>query len=517
MGICLGLKNEKIVSPIRLCFQIFVAIILVLIQIAIYYLLFIGTRQLPYIYLISFVISLVLVIYLYNNHANVSYKILWTIIILGFSVTGPLLYICFGNGNNIPKRKYKKINGYLLNFIEPNDVIEKSKIDDLLGSRYLTYLHNTTGFYPFNNQGEEFYPDGLLMFKGMLDAIDKAERYIFLEYFIVASGVMLDELILHLEMAKSRGVEIKFLYDYVGCNVPKILKRKDKNKLIELTNNNFVSYNPLGINLNLGINYRDHRKILLIDGDVAFVGGINIADEYIHKKEKYGFWRDNGMKITGDACYNYLLLFAQNWYMSSKEMLDVNKYKSTKKYSINQGYIFPFGDGPNNRISPAYDIILKMINSAKEKIYISTPYLIIDNVFLKAIADQAKSGLEVIILVPEIADKKLVYLMTENNFDELISAGVKIYKLKNGFNHAKTIVIDDKYSIVGTINIDYRSLFLHFECCNLLVNTPSINEISKDFIKSTDDSILVTKENDKKFKPIKKLISFFLSLLSPLF
>jgi cardiolipin synthase len=256
---------------------------------------------------------------------------------------------------------------------------------------------------------------------------------------------------------------------------------------------------------------------MIVDGNLAFVGGINIADEYIHEKTRFGIWRDNGMKILGDATYNYLLMFASMWYMSTKEMLDIKKYKSELKLEIQKGYIFPFSDGPINRINPAYDLFLKLINNAKEKIYISTPYLVIDNLFLKAISDQAKSGLDVYVLVPEIPDKKLVYMMTENNYKKLIEAGVKVYKYKDGFNHAKTLIIDGKYSVIGTINTDYRSMFLHFECGNFLIDTPVVKEIEEDYLKAIDKSILVKQEDMKKINLFKKIFSFLLSIFSPLF
>ena len=517
MGDYMGFKKEKIFSPVKLLLRIIVSIILILLQVLIYFLLFVGSLNLPYIYLIAFIVSILLVIRLYNSSDNISYKIVWIIIILMFSLTGPLLYLCFGNGNNLPKRKNKKIGGYLLSLIEKNDCLDEIKTSDLFGARCANYLHNTTGLYPYNNQGEEFYSDGVLMFDAMLEAIDRAQKYIFMEYFIVASGKMLDRLIEHLSLAKDRGVEIKFIYDYVGCNVPKVLMKKDKNKLNEITNDNFVSYNPLGINFNLGINYRDHRKILLIDGLECFVGGINIADEYIHEKEKYGLWRDNGMKIVGEATYNYLLMFASMWFMSTKETLDVAKYKADCHFENQQGYVFPFADGPMDKIDPAYDLFLKLINNAKEKIYISTPYLVIDNLFLKAIENQSKSGVEVCLLVPEIPDKKIVYMMTENNFTKLAKVGVKVYKYKGGFNHAKTLIVDGKYCVIGTINTDYRSMFLHFECGNFLINTPSVKDIEKDFLETIDNSVVVTSEDGKKINPFKRMFGFLLSLLSPLF
>ena len=511
----MGINERMIFSPIRFILRIVVAVVLIGLQFLIYWWLFVGSFQLPYIYLLSWILSIFLIIKLYNSNDNVSYKILWIIIMLLFNGTGPILYLCFGNGNNFPKRKYKKINGLIQNEIGTKDILNEIKTFDNNSYRYSMFLHNVTGLYPYNNQGEEFYNDGYDLFKAMIEEIKQAKRYIFLEYFIVSSGKMLDELIEQLEKASGRGVEIKFIYDYVGCTVPRVLSKKDLKRLKSIPNCEVVSYNPPGLTLNLGINYRDHRKILLIDGDRCFVGGINIADEYIHKKTRFGFWRDNGMKIVGDACYNYLLLFAKNWYMTADVKLDIDKYKSNIDYKKLDGYIFPFGDGPHNKLCPTYDLFLKLIENAKRSIYISTPYLIIDNVFLKILANQAKSGVEVIFLVPEIADKKLVYLMTENNFTEILKAGGKIYKFKDGFNHAKTIVIDDDYAVVGTVNIDYRSMFLHFECCNLLMKTPSIEIIKKDFI----ETLLVSNEvnlNEKR-NPFKKILSFFLSIFGPLF
>lgn len=509
--------NERIIfSPIKIIIRILVAIILLALQIAIYWLLFVGSFQLPYIYIVSAVLSAILIIRLYNSNDNVSFKIVWIIIMLMINGIGPLLYLCFGNGNNLPKRKFKKIVGFLQNDQEPNDIIEKIQEENNLSYRISKFLNTTTGMYPYVNQGEAFYNDGLKLFEAMLEEIDKAQRYIFLEYFIVASGTMLDELITHLEMAATRGVEIKFLYDYVGCNVPRVLRKEDLKRLRSISGCEVAAYNPLGVSLNLGINYRDHRKILLIDGTCCFVGGINIADEYIHAKERFGFWRDNGMKIYGSACYNYLLLFAKNWYMSTREKLTITKYKGQVELPTEQGYIFPFGDGPNNKLNPTYDVYIKLIENAKKSIYISTPYLVIDSIFLKAIKNQIKSGVEVVFLVPGIADKKIVYMMTENNFKEILAVGGKIYRFKEGFNHAKTLIIDDDYAIIGTVNVDYRSMFLHFECCNLLMHTPTIKDIKEDFEQTILASEELKYEVSKKRNPIKRLISFFLSIFGPL-
>ena len=375
------INEYKVVNPLKLCFKILVAVLIVVVQILIYYLIFFANRSLPYIDIISLILSLILVIHLYNSNDNISYKLTWTICILLFNIAGPVFYLCFGGGNNLPKRKYRVINGYLNSQIEANDILEEIEKVDLYAYNSMKLLHENTGFYPYKNQKEEFYPDGDMLFEAMLDAIDKAEKYIFLEYFIIASGEMFDILFEHLEKKALKGIEIKLLYDYVGCNVPKVLHKDDLKRLEALPNFQMATYNPLSLKLDFGINYRDHRKILIVDGECAFVGGINIADEYIHRKMRFGFWRDNGMKIYGEATFSYLLIFAQNWMLSKKEALDVCNYKGVHKYECEEGFIFPFGDGPANRLHPAYDLYYSLIMNAKQEINLSGVH--VSNLFIQ--------------------------------------------------------------------------------------------------------------------------------------
>lgn len=508
------INEYKLLNPVKLVLKIIIALVILALQVFIYYLIFFANRSLPYIDIISIILSIVLIIHLYNSNDNISYKLTWTICILLFNVAGPVFYLCFGGGNNLPKRKYRAINGYLNSQIEANEVLKEIKKEDLYAYTSMKLLHENTGFYPYCNEGETFYPDGDMLFEAMLKAIDEAKRYIFLEYFIIASGEMFDILFEHLAKKAYEGVEIKLLYDYVGCNVPRVLHRDDLKKLERLPNFSLATYNPLSLRLDFGINYRDHRKILIVDGDCAFVGGINIADEYIHRKSRFGFWRDNGMKIYGEATFSFILIFAQNWMLSKKEALDVQRYKGKQLFSKEEGFIFPFGDGPANRLHPAYDLYYSLIMNAKEEINLSTPYFIIDKAFVKALADKAKSGVKVNLLVPGIPDKKIIYWMAEQNFADIISAGGKIFKLKEGFNHAKTLVVDGKYGIIGTYNVDYRSMFLHYECGNYMYKTQTLKEINEDFAHTISESGLALEI--KKTNPFKKLLGIILSILSPL-
>lgn len=511
----MAINERKLVSPIRVVIRFIVALILIFLQVLIYWYLFIGSLDIPYIYLVFKVVSIILVIKLYNSNDNLSYKILWIIIILLLNVTGPLFYLCFGNGNSLPKRKSRKINGYINTKIISSDILEEIKKSDNLSYRLSKYLNSVTGFYPSKNDNEYFFKSGSELFLKMIEEIDKAKKYIFLEYYIVSSGYMLDTLIDHLTLASNRGVEIKFIYDYVGCNISRVLKRKDLKRLKEIPNLTILAFNQPKITLNLGINYRNHRKLLLIDGVISFVGGINIADEYIDKKKRFGIWRDNAVMIVGEGTYNYVLLFLSSWYLATNIKLEIEDYIYKPNDVLLDGYVFTFGDGPNNKHNPVYNLYLKMIENAKSKIYISTPYFIIDNLFINTLINQINSGVEVIILIPEIPDKKFVYLMSLDNLRKIINSGGKVYKFKDGFNHAKTLIIDGMYALVGTANVDYRSMFLHYETGCLLMKKRVIEEIEKDFLENVNVSILL--ERDTKNNVFGKVLSYFYSLIGPLF
>lgn len=508
--------ERKTISSIKWIFEIFISIFLIALQLVIYYLLFVGIRTIPYIYMVFFILAIILVIRLFNSSDNISYKLAWTIIILLFNVSGSILYLLFGRGHSLPKRKYRKIAGYLNKYVSESEILKEVKEVDQFGHKSFKLLNAQTGLYPYRYEDGSFYSDGKKMFDAMIESIDNAKKYIFMEFFIIASGKMLDRLIEHLVEASQRGVEIKIIYDYVGCHVPKVLKKEDKIRIESIPNCKFVTYNPISIKLNLGINYRDHRKILLVDGLESFVGGINIADEYIHEKERFGYWRDNGMKLVGEASYNYLLIFLQNWFMSTKEPLDIEKYRYKNKKTNGNGYVFPFGDGPSQKTNPAYDLFTQLISNAKESILISTPYFVIDTEFVKNLINAIKSGVNVKILIPGIADKKIVKFMATKPLKEIVLAGGEVYEFKPGFNHAKTVMIDSQYAVLGTINIDYRSLFLHFECANYMVLSPIIKEIEDDFYKDLAISRKIEIKDLKKENIFKRFIRFLLSLFTPL-
>lgn len=508
-------SEHKTSTVLQFIFRGFIGAFFIALQLFFYYLLFVEVWNIPYITLIALVIALILVTKIYNSDNNISYKLTWTIVVLLFNVAGAIFYISCGNGNNLPKRKNKKIVAYLDEKIPVNTVIDELKEKDPIAYKLVRSLHYNTDGYPlYKNTDNTFFSDGLLQYNDMLEKIRNAKKFIFLEFFIISEGSMFDELMSLLKEKADLNIEVKIIYDAVGCG--SILKKKTIKEINKHPKIEMVSYNPLGVNLNLAINYRDHRKILIVDGVYAYTGGMNLSDEYIHRKIRFGFWRDNGMVIEGSACHSYTLLFAQNWYMSTNKMLLIEDYKATTTEKESKGYVLPFGDGPSNRKNPTYDLFVAMISNAQKTIYISTPYFVIDTLFIKAITQAIRSGINVKILIPEISDKKSLFPVTIAHFKKIIEAGGEVYQLSSGFNHAKNIIIDGKYGYIGTSNLDYRSLFLHFECGNLIINTPSVKDMEEDFLDAISKSKIICNEVWRKRPLLGKLKAFILTIVGPL-
>ena len=314
------------------------------------------------------------------------------------------------------------------------------------------------------------------------------------------------------------GVDVRLIYDDFGCAMwmPSRFQSEMQEAGIKA-----VPFNPIAPVINLRQNNRDHRKITVIDGHTGFTGGINLADEYINKKSRFGHWKDTGIMLKGDAVWNLTIMFLQTWKMVTKETEEVNyrqympmAYKNTPAYT--DGYIQPYGDTPVDDEIVGENIYLNMINKAKKYIYITTPYLIIDNEMFTALTLAAKSGIDVRIITPGIPDKKLVYMVTQSYYYHLIKAGVKIYQYTPGFIHAKTVVMDDSVATVGTINFDFRSLYLHFECGVWMFNSGVIYEIKDDYLQTLEQCDEVTLEEIEKMSGLKRFCQAILRLIAPL-
>lgn len=492
-----------------------IAIVLLVIQATIYYLIFFEAQKIPHIYIISLIVAIFIAIYIYNSNQNTSYKLTWIIVVLSLQFFGPVFYLLFANGTRLPFRKARKIHAYLEKKLDTNDYLPALEAKDPVAAKFVKLLHEQTKFPLYRAAEEEYFSDGAPFFASMLRDIEQARQFIFIEFFILRDGVMLNRLMEALEKKALEGVSIKIIYDAIGAGGS--LRKKTIRHLKQTENIEIVCYNPLGVNFSLAFNYRDHRKIVVIDGWTSYVGGVNIADEYIHEKVRFGHWRDNGMLLRGQATYSYTLLFAEMWYLSTKEMLDMEQYRPKKtEIKLQDGYVFPFGDGPIDHVDPAYDLMLNMINHAQEYIYISTPYFIIDQEFIYALVKAIKSGVKVKILLPGIPDKKSVFQVSRSHYKAILYAGGEIYEYTPGFNHAKLISVDGKYAFVGTVNVDYRSMFLHFECGNFLVHTKSISKIEQDMEESIAKSKLIELEEWKKRSILLKIFTFLVTIFGPL-
>ncbi len=506
-------KSKREISLGKKLAILICAIVIVVLESTISFMVLFFKPSFAWIMLIIKIIGIFCAFYIYGNQSNTSYKLSWIILLFILPLSGTFIYLLFGNGKLLPKSKYNEMEKIYGSFIKDNSIIEGLQNSDPIGYKHLRLLHRQTGFSAFQNSQSRFFSDTSEKLLYWLKDLKNAQKYIFLETFILTKGQEWSLIYKVLCEKAKAGIEIKIIYDDIGSKWQ--FPKDDINYLSHFQNVAISSFNPIKKQLSFGLNYRDHRKICLIDGQYVYIGGDNIGDRYINLIHPYGYWRDNGLRLEGDVTYGFLLLFAHNWFLNTEETLPINEL--CWKSAIDSSSIhFPFGDGPVNKSDPAYDLIISLINNAQKYVYISTPYLLIDEVINHALIQALQSGVEVSILLPHIPDKKIVFMMSRAHYRDILKYGGHIYEYTPGFNHAKNIIVDDKYALIGTINLDYRSLFLHFECADFLINDPEIMEMKKDYLKALEHSCLETYEHWNHRSLIHKAIEFFLRAISPL-
>ncbi len=460
------------------------------------------------------IISILIVLGILKESTRLSNDLPWIILILIFPIFGTILLITLGRSyskNRLLKSIFeheKMYNEYLIQDKKVKQEVDNQNLDNI------KYLMNRTNFVvstnneiTYYNFGEKFYPE-------LLKELKKAEKFIFMEYFIINEGVMWNGILDILKEKVTQGVDVRILYDDMGSVA--MLSTNYSKKLAKY-GIKCIPFNKLSPFRGIFMNNRDHRKITVIDGKVAFSGGVNLSDEYINVNSKLGIWKDNGIRIVGDAVWNLTVMFLTMWNANINEDKDITKFKYNFEPSDkNNGYVIPYGVAPLHKDLIGEDVYINMINSAKKYLYIMTPYLIIDIDMVNALCRAAKRGVDVRIVVPGIPDKKIVYMQTSSFFRLLHDNGVKIYKYTKGFVHSKVFISDDIRSVVGTINMDYRSLYLHFENGIYMENVGEIKEIFNDFESTFKDC---QKLNDKDVKAgvIKSLWQAVLRLFAPLF
>lgn len=458
-------------------------------------------------------LSTLIVLLIINSKANPSYKIAWIIPLLLFPILGVFIYLFFKLQISVRLMKKKLITNREISskYLKQNSEV-LANIKDKSLSNLAIYTNKISNYpiYPIENI--EFFESGLLQFKDMIEELKKAQEYIFLEYFIMEKGYMFNTILNILKEKAKNGIEIRIMYDGFGSL---LLLNRNFCEEMEKFNIKCKIFSPIKPVISAHHNYRDHRKICIIDGRIAYTGGVNIADEYINMKERFGYWKDSGIKVKGSCVNSFITMFLELWNIEDG-VDEYQKYIKINKNEKNNGYIIPYGDSPLDEYEIGRRIYLDILNSANDYVYITTPYLILDDEMVDALNYAALRGVDVRIVMPSIPDKKMVYYLGRSYYYELIKAGVKIYEYKYGFTHSKMFISDDIKAVVGTINLDYRSLYLHFECASFIYNHKVVKDIKKDYMDTINNSNRILIEDIKKYSLVKRIIGRILRFMAPL-
>ncbi|MFI3237133.1 MAG: cardiolipin synthase [Lachnospiraceae bacterium] len=514
MRLLTGVSYKKMIAN-RIIVTGFLIIVQFVLMVSLFYFV-IGYSW--FILSIFYILSGLYSVYLVSKDDSPTYKIGWLIVIMLFPPFGTFLYMLWGDKKpskklqNKMKKSYAMMDEYLPQ--KSVELEELLRVDKRAGAT-ANYIRGTTRYPLYKNTSVAYYPLGEDMFADILVEMKKAKHYIFLEYYIIDEGEMWGKMLEVLLQKAKEGVEIRIIYDDLGTVA---LLPRGYNKALEEMDPHIkcLPFNPIVPFLAMVMNNRDHRKILVIDGNVGFTGGINLADEYINQKERFGHWKDNGVMLKGEAVFNFTAMFLELWNACHKEKMDPVCYKPKFIEEVQaKGFVLPYGDDPLDWETVGENVYMDMINQAQDYIYITTPYLILDDQMKNALCIAAKRGVDIRIITPGIADKKMVFRLTRSNYKPLLAAGVNIYEYTPGFIHAKTIVCDDKMGVVGTINFDYRSLFLHFECGVWLYAVEAIYDVRDDILETLKISKKVTLQDQKKTK-IGNFIDGLLRIMAPL-
>ncbi len=462
------------------------------------------------------IISLIVVIVIINRHSNPMYKLAWVIPILIFPLLGGFFYL-FITGQMHTKYFFYKIQKNAERMTAPYSQDERiaSEIEKTYPERLgnVKYINKTTNLCAYACEGARYFSSGEEMHSSLLEELKKAEKYIFLEYFILSDGVMWQSIFDVLQKKAMAGVDVRILYDGMGSMglLPRSFPK-------EMAKHNIKCriFSPFVPFLSATQNNRDHRKILVIDGKTAYTGGINIADEYINKRFRFGHWKDMAVLVRGRAAFSFAMMFLSMWDVASREKTDIKAFEPIFKEEKGQGYVMPYSDVPQDKFQVGKYIYLDIINRAKNYVYITTPYLILDNEMITSLTNASLSGVDVRIICPAIADHWYARAVAYSHYKELLESGVKIYEYSPGFIHGKTFSSDDTVSVVGSINLDYRSLYLHFECASYFLDSHITYAVRDDFIKTLNECKEITLEDCKKINPLKKVVNAFLRIFAPL-
>ncbi|MCL2043807.1 MAG: cardiolipin synthase [Treponema sp.] len=453
-----------------------------------------------------------------NRHTKAAYKLTWIFLIMLVPIFGGALYIFFHIVSN--PRKFKHLlkqnirESYGAFFLGGDCLPDLVRIYPEFRPQ-AHYLQECAGFPLYTNTRSQYFDSGESYFRRVLTELEKARRYIFLEFFILKEGGMLNSIISILERKAGEGLDVRLMYDDLGCfmSLPPGFKEMMEKKGIKC----FV-FNPFRPILSSLQNNRDHRKLIVIDGMVAFTGGLNIADEYINAVDRFGHWKDAAIMLEGEGAWPFSLIFLQMWNLQPGI---TDNYESFFPWNESpceiqpDGFVQPYADSPVDEENVGEHVYIQIINKAKKYVYITTPYLIPDGTLISALMLAAKSGVDVRIITPYRWDKRIVAFVSRSYYRQLISAGVKVYEYTSGFNHGKIFVCDDIIATVGTTNLDYRSLYLHFECGVLIYRSEAVHAVKKDFLQTLPLSHRVTLKECAR-NAFQRIASDLMRIFAPL-
>lgn len=494
--------------------RILIALLLILQLAFLLYALVSGSRLSQGIHAVLTLLSILAVLFIVSRQDKGAYKVLWIFLILSFPIFGGFLYLLVHT--QTPTRRMRQAIDAAREKAMP---LYRLPGDGYAAAAHqlpgrlpqIRYLQNCAGFPVYSGTRVTYFPLGEAMLPTLLTQLEQAEKYIFLEYFIIQEGKMWNQILEVLQRKARQGVKVRVIYDDFGCF---FLLPADYAKKLRQMGIECAVFNPFRPLLTFKQNNRDHRKIISIDGKVAFTGGINLADEYINAIDKYGHWKDTAVMLEGKAAWSLTLMFLEMWQVATGLDEDFAQYY-TPTAIPDSGFVLPWCDSPMDRENVGEQVYLQLLGEARDYVYINTPYLVIDDSMVSALCLAAKRGVDVRLTLPHRGDNRAVHMTTRSYYPELITAGVKVYEYTPGFVHAKSFVCDDRVATVGTTNLDFRSLYLNFECGVYLCGCEAVLSVKQDYLDTLEKCRLITPD-DCRFGPLRKLCQNVMRLLAPL-
>ena len=459
--------------------------------------------------LITFILSLITCIYVLSSNKNSQSKAVWIIFLLMFFPVAYIFYL-ISDERLLMLGARKR---FLRTFNDSKDYI-KRECKEIANKNILndcTYLYNAGGFLPFNNTKAQYFSSGITFFDDVIEKLKNAKKFIFIEFFIVADGVLLERILSVLTERAKNGVDIRIIYDDMGSH--RVLKRKTK-KIITNAGIKLKPFNKVLPFFSASLNYRDHRKIVVVDGECAYTGGCNLADEYINVKQIHGYWKDSGIRIDGEGANSFTLMFLRQWEFLTHKKEDYSAYICKTNVIQSSSVFVPYADGLDYKEHICKGVYENMIASAKQKIYIMTPYFIVDDYISNMLKSKAMSGVDVKIIIPELPDKAFVYGVTRNNAEKLVSCGAKVYLMKNSFVHSKVMLTENSVAI-GSVNMDVRSFYQQFECGVFTDDKDTLKKVNLDFENTICDSKLITEKNKLRNRFIYRAFAGVMQIFAP--